>query len=68
MCNGSDAGSYVRLTDSCITQLKVQGLSGTCNESKEEEEETADTQQTALGRAGAAEGLLSRLARAEIWP
>ena len=30
------AGSYLRLTDSCITQLKAQGPSKTCNESKEE--------------------------------
>jgi len=29
---------YLRLTDSCITQLKAQGPSRTCNESKEEEE------------------------------
>ena len=39
MCSGSEAGSCLRLTDSCITQLKVQGPSRTCNESKEEEEE-----------------------------
>ena len=38
MCSGSEAGSYLRLIDSCITQLKAQGLSRTCNESKEEEE------------------------------
>ena len=36
MCSGSEAGSYLRLIDSCITQLKAQGPSGTCNESKEE--------------------------------
>ena len=35
----SEAGSYLRLIDSCITQLKAQGPSGTCNESKEEGEE-----------------------------
>ena len=29
--------SYLRLTDSCITQLKAQGPSRTCNEDKEEE-------------------------------
>ena len=34
-----EAGSYLRLIDSCITQLKAQGLSRTCNESKEEEED-----------------------------
>ena len=28
---------YLRLTDSCLTQLKAQGPSRTCNESKEEE-------------------------------
>ena len=26
MCSGSEAGSYLRLVDSCITQLKAQGL------------------------------------------
>ena len=30
---------YLRLIDSCISQLKAQGPSRTCNESKEEEEE-----------------------------
>ena len=30
--------SFLRLIDSCITQLKAQGPSRTCNESKEEEE------------------------------
>ena len=39
MCCGPEAGSYLRLIDSCITQLKAQGPSRTCNESKEEEEE-----------------------------
>ena len=34
-----EAGSHLRLIDSCITQLKAQGPSRTCNESKEEEEE-----------------------------
>ena len=34
-----EAGSYLRLIDSCITQLKAQGPSRTFNESKEEEEE-----------------------------
>jgi len=29
-------GSYLRLIDSCITQLKAQGPSRTCNESDEE--------------------------------
>ena len=39
MCCGTEAGSYLRLIDSCITQLKAQGPSRTCNERKEEEEE-----------------------------
>jgi len=33
----TEAGSYLRLIDSCITQLKAQGPFRTCNESKEEE-------------------------------
>ena len=32
--------SGLRLIDSCITQLKAQGPSRTCNESKEEEEKS----------------------------
>jgi len=41
LCSGAKAGSYLRLMDSCITQLKSQGPSRTCDESnKEEEEET----------------------------
>jgi len=35
----TEAGSYLRLIDSCITQLEAQGPSRTCNESKEEEKE-----------------------------
>ena len=31
--------SYLRRIDSCITHLKAQGPSRTCNESEEEEEE-----------------------------
>ena len=38
MCSGSEAGSCFRRIDSCITQLKAQGPSRTCNESQEEEE------------------------------
>ena len=34
---GAGGASYLRLIDSCITQLKAQGPSRTCNESKEEE-------------------------------
>ena len=36
MCGGTEAGSYLRLIDSCISQLTVHGPSRTCNESKEE--------------------------------
>ena len=36
-CCGTEAGSYLRPVDSFITQLKAQGPSRTCNESKEEE-------------------------------
>jgi len=39
MCCGTEAGSYLRLIDSFITQLKAQGPSRTCDESKEGEEE-----------------------------
>ena len=39
LCKGSEAGSYLRLIDSCITQLKAQGPFRACNESKEEEED-----------------------------
>jgi len=35
--SGSEAGLYLRLIDSCITQLKDQGPFRTCGESKEEE-------------------------------
>ena len=38
--SGSEAGSYLRLIDSCITQLKAREPSRTCNESKEEEKKT----------------------------
>ena len=33
----TEAGSYLRLIDFCITKLKAQGPSRTCNESKEDE-------------------------------
>ena len=38
MCNSSEADSYLRPIDSCITQLEAEGPSRTCKESKEEEE------------------------------
>ena len=38
-CCATEAGSYLRRIVSCVTQLKAQGPSRTCNNSKEEEEE-----------------------------
>ena len=38
--SGSEAGAYLRLIDSCITQLTAQGPSRTCNESNDEEEDS----------------------------
>ena len=38
---GTEAGSYLKLLESCITQLKAQRTSSTCHESEEEEEEEA---------------------------
>ena len=40
--------SDLRLIDSCITQLKAQGPSRTCNESKEEEVSVASRQMSSL--------------------
>ena len=42
--SGCEAGSYLRRIDSRITELKAEGPSRTCNESKEEEEEGSDNQ------------------------
>ena len=53
MCSGSEVGSYLRLIDSCITQLKAQGPSRTCNESNDEEEEVAGLAEGARASAGA---------------
>ena len=39
---GTEPGSYLRLVDSRITQLKAQGASRTCDESKQEEETTCE--------------------------
>ena len=36
MCCGTEVSSYLRRIDSCITQLKAQGPSRTCNENEEE--------------------------------
>jgi len=45
MCSGTEAGSYLRLIDSYITQLKAQGPSRTCNESNEEEAEEEEEEE-----------------------
>ena len=52
----TEAGSYLRLTDFCITQLKAQGPSRTCNECKEEEEK----EEEGTGGWRALEGLCLR--------
>jgi len=48
---GDEAGSYLRLVDSFITELEAQRLSRTCNESKEEAEDVG---------GGRGEGTLQR--------
>ena len=45
----TEAGSYLSLVDSCITQLKAQGPSRTCNESKEEEEDLDERERAKVG-------------------
>ena len=51
MCCGNEEGSDLKLVDSCITQLKAQGYSRTCNERKKEEEgkESTDVAEGAGG-------------------
>ena len=44
---GTEAGSYLRLIDSGITQLKAQGPSRTCNESEEDEKKKTGTKPSA---------------------
>jgi len=48
---GTEAGSYLRRIDSCITQLKARGPSRTCNESKEEEVQGGAHQRRCGGRS-----------------
>ena len=43
---------FLRLIGSCITQLKAQGPSRTCNESKEEEEEELRVRRAHAGPFG----------------
>jgi len=54
---GTEAGSYLMLIDSCIIQLKAQGPSRTCNESKEEEEEDQHMALAALPCDGRVRGV-----------
>ena len=42
-CSASEAGSYLRLIDSCFTQLQAHGPSKTCEGSKDEEEQSQRT-------------------------
>ena len=60
-------GSYLRLIDSCITQLKAQGPSRTCNESKEEEGALTPTPEHAAAIHGVRRHSQHRLARREHW-
>ena len=47
----TEAGSYLRLIDSCVTQLKAQGPFSTCNERKEEDpEDEASLHSTGSGK------------------
>ena len=48
----TETGSYFRLIDSCITQLRAQGPSRTCSESKEEAEEARPTRPRKTGLTG----------------
>ena len=70
----TEPGSYLRLIDCCITPLKAQGPSRTCNERKEEEEEGVEGHLARRGargrRARCASGLLgvSRRRDALPWP
>jgi len=52
MCSGTEAGSYLRLIDSCITQLNAQGPSMTCNESKEEVQKIRGSRREGFGNKG----------------
>ena len=52
VATAAEAGSYLRLIDSCITQRKAQGPSRTCNESKEQE--GRGTQESCLVRVATA--------------
>jgi len=58
MCSGTEAGSYLKRIDSCITQLQAQGPSRTCNESKEKEVQGTDRMM--VPSAAGVDGLAAR--------
>ena len=62
----TEASSYLRLTDSCITQFKAHIISGTCNESEEEEKTEGELQH--LLEHAVVEGLRRRGLVAPVQP
>ena len=68
ICCGNEAGSYERRIDSCIAQLKAQGPSGNCNESKEEGDEEehvegGEADQSAVDVQAGEEAAVERMGR-----
>ena len=61
-------GGQLRLIDSCITQLKAQGPSRTCNESKEGKEEEEVGVRTVPGAGGYGEQIFLMHLRHELPP
>ena len=57
--NPAETTRYLRLIAFCITQLKAQGPSRTCNESEEEEEEEETSRSGAPSRERGREGYVS---------
>ena len=56
MGGGSEAGSHLRLTDSCIAHLEAQGRSRTCTERKGEEDEESKEEEEEASLAALSEG------------
>ena len=63
---GSETGTYLRLMDSCITQLEAHGLSRTCDESQEEKEEVHFTHDSVQGSKILSLCAIQRLKRPKI--
>jgi len=61
MRSGTEAGSYLRLIDSCTTQLKAQGPSRTCNERQEEDLVRVDDCDSEGRQVSSSSSLLSSL-------